>query len=69
MKFLSNTYNPKLEDAKEHVVTREGETQTQAWQRHQQWLKGKAIGKPQATQKYTVSELEEMDMVGVYSES
>lgn len=32
------------------------------------WLKGKVLGDPKATYKYTVEELKRMDMVGVYED-
>lgn len=67
MRFLSNTYNPDLPDARRYVSRNSDETQDQAWEHHRQWLKGKIIGKPQATASKTVEELEAIDMVGVYS--
>ena len=67
MKFLSNTYDPERKDAPMHVVTRNGETQQEAWYWHLEWLRGKVIGDPQATSAYTVEQLKEMGMVGVYA--
>jgi len=67
MKFLSNTYDPKRKDAKMHVVRSFHGTDEQAWKHHQEWLQGKVIGRPKATDAYSVEQLEEMGMVGVYA--
>lgn len=67
MKWLSNTYDPKKRDAKYYVARLIGETQEQAWANHKQWLEGKIIGEPMASETYSVEELKAMGMVGVYS--
>lgn len=69
MKFLTNIYDPNLPDAKSSIATRLHQTRMQAWQEQEQWLDGKVIGKPQSTSRYTVKELEEIGMVGVYNVS
>lgn len=33
-----------------------------------QWLRGKVIGEPKATEPYSAQELKDMGMVGVYEE-
>ncbi len=66
MKWLSNTYNPKNTDARYYAIRDFNETQEEAWQRHLNWLKEKVIDRPKATEAYTVEELEEMNLVGVY---
>ena len=66
MKWLSNTYNPKDKNAKMYVAQMHNETQEEAWKHHTEWLKGKHIGRPHASEVYTVEQLEEMGMVGVY---
>jgi hypothetical protein len=66
MKWLSNIYNPKEDDARYHVTRMIDETDQEAWERYLDWLKGKVIGQPKATSAFTVEELEEMKMVGVY---
>lgn len=66
MKYLSNTYSPKLSDAPNYIFRRMHETPKEAWQNYLSWLDNKIIGRPQATEKYTVEQLEEMGMVGVY---
>ena len=67
MKWLSNLYNPRLADAKMFVSTMSHEAQNEAWQRQENWLKDKIIGRPQGTQKYSVEQLEQMGYIGVYS--
>ncbi len=68
MKFLGNTHDPQDEEnAKMYVVRRFGETHDEAWKHHIEWLKGKVIGDPQATEAYTVRQLKDMGMVGVYA--
>lgn len=67
MKHLSNVYNPEARDAKNHVLRCTGETLEEAWQHHLEWLRGKRIGLPAATEKYTVEQLINMNIVGVYS--
>jgi hypothetical protein len=68
LRFLSNTHDPKDPHAKMYIAHRFDQTQEEAWHYHCEWLKGKVIGKPQATSAYTVEELEKMGMVGVYIE-
>ena len=71
MKFLTNTYNPKLPDAKmslsvsfEDLLIPNGVEN--ALQRHLEYLSDKIIVRPEATSFYTVEELKKMGMVGVY---
>ena len=66
LRFLSNTHDPKDKNAPMFVARSSDETQEQAWANHLYWLKGKFIGEPQATEAYTVEQLKEMGMVGVY---
>ena len=68
MKWLSNTYDPKKEDAAQVISCLVGESRQEAWERYQGWLKGKTIGPPKATSACTVERLRQMDMVGVYAE-
>ena len=67
MKFLSNIYDPKDKNAKMYISCHFDETQDEAWCLHCEWLKDKIIGDPQATSYYTVQQLKDMGMVGVYS--
>lgn len=66
MRFLSNTYDPSKLEARVFIVRYGDETQQQAWENHLYWLSGKIIGDPQATETYTVQQLKDMNMVGVY---
>ena len=66
LRFLSNIHDPKDKFAPMLVARRFDETQEEAWCWHCEWLKGKVIGDPQATEAYTVAQLKEMGMVGVY---
>ena len=66
MKFLTNTHDPKDKYAKMYVAHSLYETPAEAWAHHVEWLKDKIIGEPQATETYTVEQLKEMGMVGVY---
>ena len=66
MKFLCNTYDPKRPDAKMTVHTMPHETIEHAWHWHMKWLSDKVIGEPMATAHYTVEQLKNMGLVGVY---
>lgn len=66
LKWVSNTYDPKAKDAKMFVFRMPDETQEHAWRTYLQWLNGKVIGEPQATDHYTVEQLKAMGLVGVY---
>ena len=68
LRFLSNTHDPKDKFAPTFVARRFDETQEEAWHWHLEWLKGKVIGDPKATEAYTVAQLKEMGMVGVYAQ-
>lgn len=64
--FLSNTHDPKDPNASMYVARSSHETQEQAVRNHNEWLKGKIISHPRATRYYTVQQLKEMKLVGVY---
>lgn len=68
LRFLSNTHDPKDKNARMYVARSFDETQEEAWRNHLEWLKGKVIGEPQATEAYTVAQLKEMGLVGVYAQ-
>jgi hypothetical protein len=72
MRFLSNITDPNRPDAQmgltlsfDDFLNPQG--REQAWARHLDWLKDKVISDPKATDAYTVEQLKEMGMVGVYS--
>lgn len=72
MQHLSNIYNPTLPDAQEkHIkyIQAFGEPMGPElqWEQHLEWVGKNVIGRPKATEKHTVEELEIMGMVGVYS--
>ena len=64
--FLSNTHDPKDPHADMYVARSFHETYEEAARHHREWLKGKIIGKPRASKYYTVKQMEEMQLVGVY---
>ena len=66
MRFLTNMYDPKQEDTKWHISTLPEKTLQQTWKDHEEWLKDKIIGPPQATDTMTVEELQKGNIVGVY---
>lgn len=66
MRFLSNTSNPSDPMADIYVIRGIDQSQREAVASWREWLKGKVIGRPQASFKYTVEQLEAMGMVGVY---
>ena len=68
MRFLYNAYDLEREDALYNVLRRDGQTQQEAYQEYKALLSDKIIGKPQATEKYTVEQLEYNGLVGVYTE-
>lgn len=59
-KWLSNTYDPSRIDAGSYDFQRNDTN-------YSNWLRDKLIGPPQATDKYTVEQLQRMNMVGVYT--
>ena len=67
MRFLSNTHDPKDKNAPMYVDCSFHETREEAWAHHLEWLKDKTIGDPEATETYTVEQLKEMGLVGVYA--
>lgn len=67
LRHISNIYDPTRQDAKVWVAYSPCETQDEAWQRIQRFLADKVIGRPKATEKYTVEQLEAENFVGVYA--
>jgi len=74
LRFLTNTHDPKdIEGAKMSLALsfedwQDPNGRERAWKYHLDYLKGKIIGDPQATDVYTVDQLKEMQLVGVYIE-
>ena len=71
-RHLSNIFDHRLPYAKNalcysHTARMQGKSaMDREWQRHLDWINKNVIGRPKATKKYTVEELEEMGMVGIY---
>ncbi len=65
-KFLTNAYDPSRLDAKQKIIRQPGQTREETWQSELKYLADKEIGEPRATDFYTVSQLKQMNMVGVY---
>lgn len=66
MKFLTNKPDHRKRKLSGFVMRRGNETQEQANRRYMEWLQGKIIGEPQATETYTVEQLKAMDIIGIY---
>jgi hypothetical protein len=67
MRWISNTFDPSKPDADRYVTRSFEETQAEAVRHYREWLADKIIGEPQPTPAYTVKQLKEMGMVGVYA--
>ena len=65
-RWLMNVYDPRRPDARQQVICRYGETGAEAWRRFQEFICGKTIGRPRASIRFTVEEMETMHLVGVY---
>lgn len=65
MRWIANTSDPRL-GIRGIVPCRTGQTQEEADQSYQDFLRGKVFGEPKATDTYTVEELKSMGLVGVY---
>lgn len=64
MKWLTNTYDPRLPEAKEHF------TKNKAFPTYEDflnWLSDKQIGAPKASKRYSSHFLQQVNMVGIYS--
>lgn len=69
MRWLTNTFDPSKPDAELYICGLSGETWEQAIERERHYLSDKIIADPKATEYYTVEQLEEIGMVGVYAKS
>lgn len=67
MKWLTNVVNPQNNSFESSVVRLIGETQHDAGDRLNRYLKDKILGEPKSTLRYTTEELIKMGMVGVYT--
>ena len=73
-RHLSNIFDHRAPRARDnftgysYLEWREGDPAIKrAWQRHLDWINQNEIGPPQATEKYSQKELEDMGMIGIYS--
>ena len=57
--WLSNGADYRIKENAAHF-------QAEAWAEFVEWARDKKIGRPRATEHYTVEELEEMGVVGYY---
>jgi len=75
MKHLSNIYDHRLPEARTYFTNSnhamfEGEKAIDhEWQQHLNWINQNVIGKPKATEKYTVKELEDLGYIDIYSDT
>lgn len=73
MKHLSNIHYPFNKSSKSafchsfEAMDAGLEAMNQEWQAHLEWVRQNIVGKPQATEHYTSEQLEQMGMVGIYS--
>lgn len=74
MRHLSNIPDPRIPRTKEYFTCYtyyewcNGPSAIEAaWERHLEWVNSNVIGRPKATEKYTVEELENMGMIGIYA--
>ena len=68
MKWITNTHDPKRDNAKFYFVELidDPRTKDEQWNDWLKLLDKHIIGRPKAVPKHTVEELESMHMVGVY---
>lgn len=71
-RFLSNTYDPRRPEVKQYLRLSyhdwlDPQGHDRAWKRHMEWIDAGVIGRPEATDTYTVEQLEAMGMVGIYA--
>ena len=69
MRFLTNLYDPTAFNAEQMIATEVGQTREEALKSQNSWLNDKIIGDPKATDDYTVAELQQQNMVGVYAKN
>ena len=67
LEFVTNAADPKHKDFRRMVVRSLGQTQEDAVQAYLAHISRHIIGRPRATKKYTVEELEKF-MIGLYRE-
>jgi hypothetical protein len=68
-RFISNFTDPNRHDAKErfHFTTYADFAQAEEWQDHLDRLAKGVIGPPQGTEKYSVKQLKDAGLIGLYA--
>lgn len=66
MRWLTNTADPAKRDWLTSVVPDPGQTTVEAVKEFREWIKDKVIGDPKASEVFSVEQLKEKGMVGVY---
>ncbi len=66
MRWLTNALDPDRLDWIDAVIPDPGQSQLEAETEWRNYLKDKVIGDPKAAEKFTVKQLKEMGLVGVY---
>ena len=64
MLWLTNTYDPKRDDAKYHLPVSIDKNRDEEWADKLEWIGGLIVGVPRATDFHSVDELVEMGYVG-----
>lgn len=73
MRFLSNTYDPTLPNARMHQTLSyqsflDPKLADHEWEMYLKWINSNIKGRPRATKEYTTEQLEGMGMIGVYAD-
>lgn len=73
LKFLSNTYNPNLPNARMYFTTSyEGylnpDLGNYEYEQYLKWINENIVGEPQGSDTYTVEQLKEMGYIGIYKQ-
>ena len=63
MRWVANTWRNMTLDL---IVNEFDQTKAQALAKYHKWLEGKIIGEPMAAGRFTVKDMKDMGMVGVY---
>mgnify|MGYP006352070807 CR=1 FL=1 len=71
MRHLSNLFDPRTEDARKNFTLSyhahfDSALADREWEWHMKWVNENVIGRPHASEYYTVEQLEERGMVGLY---
>ena len=67
MKWLTNSGDYRKKSTMWQITRHIHETPDEAWRHWNEWVSNKIIGRPKATKWYTVEELEDKGVIGIYS--